>query len=899
MLNIGKLRRGGENYYLNSVGRGVEDYYLGSGEAAGYWLASGAADLGLEGEVKDNHLRNILRGAAPSGGVFAKTHPNRVPGFDLTFLAPKSVALLHELGSKEASKEALKAHEAAVAAALGYLERHASGARRGKGGKRSIESNGFIGAAFRHRTSRSGDPLLHTHVLVANLIRGKDGKWGALDAKHLYRHAKTAGYLYQAHLRAEMTSRLGVDWSPVRKGAADIEGISREAIRAFSKRRAEVEAVLSERGATTGRQREVAALTTRQAKDYRVSPQRLLPDWQQKAQEVGLRQDVLEALLGERRVVDGTEDFAEIAARLAEPTGLTAQASAFSRRDVIQGFCSELPEGATVSEIERMADLFVSSEEIITLSGRLSSQGSDQGIHPAHLERSTVDFRYSTAEMLAVEKEVIERAIRPRAAAAGVVAPGAVSAAVQRRPGLFPDQRAMVERLTTSGLGVEVVVGKAGAGKTFALDAAREAWQLSGYQVWGCSLSARAAQELQLGSGIQSFTISRLLGDFAHPNHGGLHEKSVVVVDEAGMVGTRMLDRLLGHVERVGAKLVLVGDDRQLPEIDAGGAFAAIKNRLPVLELSEVKRQPDGWERHALDLLREGRSEEALAHYRKHGRVHVASSAEETRHQLVTDWWATQGDIRSGVMIAARRSDVSDLNRRAREMLREAGRLGDQELEVAGVFFSVGDSVMTLKNSRRLGVVNGTRAFVEAVDTEELSLSLRLESGSHVVVPRSYLEDGHLTHAYAITGHKAQGMTTDKAFVLGDETLYREWGYVAMSRGKQRNSLYVVASTDLDRQELGGEVDSVSDPTAELTRALGRSHAQELALDVYEKERIRTLPHDQNSSAERPKAKESSLQEDVDRQQHPQGRHEWGGRSSQKNEAPDREGELLERTREL
>ena len=269
MLNIGKLRRGGENYYLNSVARGVEDYYLGSGEAPGYWLASGARELGLSGEVGDDQLRNVLRGKGPDfADLLGKVNKaERVPGFDLTFLAPKSVALLHELGRGETRAEVGAAHEGAVAAALAYLEEHASGARRGKGGRRSIGSKGFIAAAFRHRTSRAGDPLLHTHVLVANLIQGVDGKWGAVDAKHLYRHAKTAGYLYQAHLRSELTRRLGVEWDQVRKGAADVEGISKESIKAFSKRRAEVKAHLEGASAPTGRRREVAAMRTRTAKD--------------------------------------------------------------------------------------------------------------------------------------------------------------------------------------------------------------------------------------------------------------------------------------------------------------------------------------------------------------------------------------------------------------------------------------------------------------------------------------------------------------------------------------------------------------------------------------------------------------------------------------------------------
>ena len=844
MLNIGKLRRGGENYYLNSVARGVEDYYLGSGEAPGYWLARGADDLGLAGEVGDEVLRRVLRGTHPgSAHSLVKAHHDRVPGFDLTFLAPKSLALLHELGSKEASNKAMSAHDAAVAAALDYLERHASGARRGKGGRRSIGSKGFIAAGFRHRTSRAGDPLLHTHVLVANLIKGEDGKWGALDAKHLYRHAKTAGYLYQAHLRAELTRRLGVQWTAVRKGAADIDGIPREAIEAFSKRRREVQAVLSERSATR-RQREVAALTTRQAKDYSVSPQRLLPEWRDKAAALGLTAETLEAVSQRVREIElKPETVSEIAVRLADAEGLTAQASSFSRREVLQGFCAELAAGASVQEIEALADQFLASSKVISLSERAEGAAAPESerVLEGRIASSTGERSYSTTGMLDVERDVIERALERRFDGVGMAPQAAVRSALERRPSLFGDQQAMVTRLTTSGAGVEVVVGKAGAGKTFALDAAREAWEASGHRVIGCSLSARAAQELQAGSGIRSFTIASLLQDMDRPEAAGLGRDTVVVVDEAGMVGTRTLERLLGHAEQASAKVVLVGDDRQLPEIEAGGAFRGIKNRLPPIELAEVRRQPFGWEREALDLLREGRAEEAIRAYTERGRVFVAASAEETRRNLVADWWRTQGDEEPGVMIAARRSDVADLNARARELLVADGRLGIEELEVAGERFAVGDRVMTLKNTRNLGVFNGTRGVVAAIDTEALSVTLRLDEGQLVTLPSGYLESGHLTHAYAITGHKAQGMTTQNAFVLGDETLYREWGYVAMSRGNDTNSLYVVTGSDPEREQSGGQIAPVADPMAELTRALGRSRAKDLAIDVYEETEVRNL----------------------------------------------------------
>lgn len=849
ILNVGKLRKGGELYYLNSVARGAEDYYTGSGEAPGYWLASGAKDLKLQGEVGEDQLRALLNGHHPDTGERLMngkpTKRERVPGFDLTFRAPKSVALLHALGGKEASNEVVSAHDAAVTAALAYLEREASNARRGRGGKTRIGSKGFIGAAFRHRTSRAGDPLLHTHVLVANLVKGEDGRWGALDARQLYIQAKTAGYLYQVHLRAELSRRLGVEWGEVRNGSADLEGVSRGVVRAFSKRRAEIEAVVGEGNVGNGKATQVAALTSRKSKDYRVGPNDLVPEWRQRAARLGLDDKALAGLIDRvaYRALTATQRSA-IETTLAGSTGLTAQASSFGRREAIQGFCNQLTSGVKVEDIERMADRFLASEFVVPLSARTegltakdSIRVSDGRVIPAGVE----ERRYSTTDMLAVEQSVIERAIERRLDGCGVVQGATINSALSKRPGLFADQQAMVRRLTTSGQGVEVVVGKAGAGKTYALETAREAWEISGHRVIGCSLSARAAEELQLGSGIQSYTIARLLQDLDHPVLGGLARDSVLVVDEAGMVGTRNMDRLLDHAQRAHAKVVLVGDDHQLPEIEAGGAFRGIKNRLPAIELSEVRRQPFGWEHEALDMIREGRAQEAIDAYMAHDRVVLTKSSEETRHRLIDDWWTTQDDTEPAVMLAARRSDVADLNARARVLMAAGGKLGDTEVQFHGQSFAVGDRIMTLKNTRHLGVKNGTRGTVEAVDAQRRVVTIRRDDGTAITLPRSYLEAGHLTHAYAITGHKSQGMTTDKAYVLGDQTLYREWTYVAMSRGRNDNRLYVVGGIDPEREELGGEVTGVTDPLKELVAAVGRSRAKDLALDSYELEEIRNL----------------------------------------------------------
>jgi ATP-dependent exoDNAse (exonuclease V) alpha subunit len=235
-----------------------------------------------------------------------------------------------------------------------------------------------------------------------------------------------------------------------------------------------------------------------------------------------------------------------------------------------------------------------------------------------------------------------------------------------------------------------------------------------------------------------------------------------------------------------------------------------------------------------LDLIRKGSPKEAIDAYSLHDRVFMAKSGEETRRQLVMDWWESQSRGTGGVMIAARRSDVGDLNTRARELMTAAGRLDALSIEVAGHCFATGDRVMTLKNNRGLGVINGTKGEVTHVDPQRHEVTLRAEDGRSVTLPSDYLEAGHLTHSYAITGHKAQGMTAEEAFVLGDETLYKEWAYVAMSRGRSSNRLYVVAGIDPERDELGGQVEKIADPKEELVRSLGKSRAKHLAIDSLE-----------------------------------------------------------------
>ena len=849
MLNVGKLQKGQEQYYLESVARGAEDYYLGSGEAPGRWIGGGSKELELSGQVQGEELVMVLAGADPRSG--AQLIPDRirprVPGFDLTFRAPKSVSLLFALGEPGVSEEVRDGHDAAVVEALGYLEREAAlGRRRTDDGIVHVQTSGFVAAAFRHRTSRAGDPALHTHALVANLVRAGDGRWGAFDAAVVFAHAKTAGYLYQAHLRYELTRRLGVEWTDVHNGTAEVVGIQPSVLRAFSRRRQEIEERMAERGESSAAAAQVAALDTRAAKDYGVEPEALFPGWRERARQLGLGARELAATL--RRTVwrqPTAREVAEMGRELSSPTGLCAESSSFSRRDAVRGWSEQLRLGAPVTEVERFTDWYLSEPGLAVplAEGRIAPRTGDviRRKDGRAVPVKTDPKRFSTPEMLATEEALVRSAESRLGARVGVATEGALGKVLAERTWLSPEQVDMITTITRTPAGVVLVQGHAGTGKTYALDAARVAWQSSGLRVVGTSLSAEAARGLQAGAGIQSYTVDRLLLDLDDPEHGGFARGTVLVVDEAGMVGTRKMRRLLEHAERGHAKVVLVGDDKQLPEIDAGGAFRGLQRRLGAAELVENRRQEQAWEREALTWLREGEASRAVSAYQSKERVVTGDSVDEVRRQLVEDWWQAKKAGEPALMIAARRADVADLNSRARALMDAAGELGEGSITLRRGTFSPGDRVMTLKNSRGLGVTNGTRGNVETVDPERRTLTFRTDDGRSIALPQSYLEAGHVTHAYAITGHKAQGKTTTRAFVLGDDTAYREWGYVALSRGTKENRLYVVSSPD-EADELGHEAETARpDVVHAFTQAVSRSRAKEMALDVAEPTREQVL----------------------------------------------------------
>ena len=595
---------------------------------------------------------------------------------------------------------------------------------------------------------------------------------------------------------------LACDGGTSRTAVADLDGIDWRIRMEFSQRRAQILDVLAERRTWTASAARVATLDTRTTKELHLATATLRAEWRARVDALGHRPaDVIDAALRPHREPEHSSQ--QTPAVLGRQ--LTEHASHFDRRDVLRALAEHARQGSSIDEIEDAAERFLADARVVALAP------------------SRYGTRYSTTELLAIEQRLVDHARTRRGEGTGVVAD--VSTLLAAYPTLSHEQAEMVRRLTTDGDGIAVVVGAAGTGKTFALDAARLAWEHDGHTVIGCALAARAAAELQAGAGIRSTTIAGLLGELDQPGTM-LPQRTVVVVDEAAMVGTRTLRRLAEHTRRADAKLVFVGDHHQLPEIEAGGAFRALARRLGPITLTENRRQQDPVERAALAQLRDGNAHDALERLRAHGRIISSPTAEETRDRMVHDWHDARRRGEDVIMLALRRTDVADLNERARNLLQIEGIIGEDRLEAAGRAFAVGEAVIALRNDRGIGLLNGQRATIVEINSD--ARTIRVDAGDDSCsVPAAYLDAGWIDHAYAMTAHKAQGLTCDQSLLLGDERLYREAGYTALTRGRLQNRLYAVT--------LGGGVAVSSSRTVDrvVAHALTHSRQQLAALDAH------------------------------------------------------------------
>lgn len=521
-------------------------------------------------------------------------------------------------------------------------------------------------------------------------------------------------------------------------------------------------------------------------------------------------------MAGEGLEAERLEDHRRIAREngdkiIADPRialdAITHQQATFTRQDLAK-FIHRHSDGK--EQFDRAMSAVQTSPEMVALGQ--DGRGQD---------------RFTSRDMLAVEDRLHRAsqmmAERQAHEVSQLEQRRALARAGERGLVLSGEQKAAFEHVT-DGRDLGVIVGYAGTGKSALLGVAREAWEDAGYRVQGLALSGIAAENLEGGSGIASRTIASLEHQWKQDREL-LDARDVLVIDEAGMIGSRQMERLLSAAEKAGAKVVLVGDPEQLQAIEAGAAFRSIAERHSHVEITQVRRQHQDWQRDATRQLATGRTGEALEAYNARGMVHAAETRDQAREDLVKRWdrerVAEPGNSR--IILTHTNDEVRDLNLTARERLRQAGALGEDVTVKAARgerAFAAGDRLMFLKNDRGLGVKNGMLGEIEQVSPTQMTV--RLDAGRSVAFD---LKDyAQVDHGYAATIHKSQGVTVDRAHVLATPGLDSHGAYVALSR--HRDSVQIHYGRD-EFEDLG-----------KLTRVLSRERAKDMASDFAQRRDI-------------------------------------------------------------
>jgi len=490
-------------------------------------------------------------------------------------------------------------------------------------------------------------------------------------------------------------------------------------------------------------------------------------------------------------------------------TLITGEKSVFDRHDVARALHRYIGD----------ADAFQAAFATVMASPALVELRAEQ-----RDERGRVieQARYSTREMVGIERDMAVSADRMADGRGFGVAGRRVEAAIETRPFLADEQRAAIEHVCGPER-ISAVVGLAGAGKSTMLAAAREAWVAQGYRVHGAALAGKAAEGLEESAGIASRTLASWERGWER-GFDRLGPRDVLVIDEAGMVGSKQLSRFITEADRAGAKIVLVGDPEQLQPIGPGAAFRAVAERIGFVDLAEIRRQHEGWQRAASVAFGRHQTEEGLRAYAERDAVRFEATAADARAAIVRDVLADM-EVRpdgSRLVLAHRNADVRDLNEAIRTVRRERGELADERVyrtTEGERAFAPGDRLLFRENNRELGVRNGMLGTVELVEDDRLLVRLDSPSGPGRgrSVSVSMADYAAVDHGYATTIHKAQGATVDRAYVLASGTMDRHLTYVAMTRHRDGVTLYA------DREEFSN--------VAALSARLSRSQAKETTLD--------------------------------------------------------------------
>ena len=766
---------------------------------------------------------------------FSRPSRAAVSGFDLTFSPVKSVSTLWAIAPREIAEVIEQAHDKAVADALRLLEREALFTREGKQGARQVETRGLIATAFTHRDSRAGDPDLHTHVAVANKVQTKDGKWLSIYGRVLYESVVAVSETYNTALERHLVADLGLRFEerpdtsrgrPIR----EVAGVDPTLNAAWSKRRRDIVSRQGELSATFQRdhgrpptQTEAIALAQQANLETRTAKHEPRSFAEQRATWRGDAITVLGSELAIDTMVDAALTspvspgervtqawFTEVTRRVItelesrratwKPTHVRAEA----QRQVRAADCP-------VPHIERVVDDLVNAV-VVHLSIALTPD-LDPIDDPDILRRSdnTRVYRhtghdlYTSPGILAAEARIGDAAAMSggRTVSPETVRMAVVEAAANGTT-LNPGQVELVSQMATSGARLQVGIAAAGTGKTTAMRVLAHTWAADGGDVIGFAPSASAAANLQAETGIRSDTLAKLTHASGEELRASIGPRTLVVIDEAGMADTLSLDAAITHALQRGASVRLIGDDRQLSAVGAGGVLRDIAATHGAVRLDEVMRFSDPAEAAATLQLREGNTA-ALGFYLDTNRIHLGDAttcADDALHAWSTDRAAGLDSI----MIAPTRDLVTTLNERAR-----SARLGDHQppVEVAladGTSASLGDTILTRRNDRRLAtsesdwVKNGDRWTITGISDAGIR-ARHTDTGLHVDLPKSYVAE-HVDLGYATTVHTAQGVTADTmhGIATGDES--RQLLYTMLSRGRHANHLHLAIAPDGDPHQV-------------------------------------------------------------------------------------------------
>jgi conjugative relaxase-like TrwC/TraI family protein len=773
-------------------------YYGSRGETPMAWGGAGAARLGLTGTVTHETYGSVFaEGGARDPVLGTRLVSTKRPGLELVVSAHKTVAVLGVVGRADDMHRILDAETDATLAFLDAWESR-QGGRRGKREVRTPTS-GLIYGRTRHATSRAGDPNPHDHVLVANVVEMLDdiGGWKGLDTAGMRDMVHAATAVGRLHAAWEAT-RLGYGITPDHgpSGKLDhfaITGIPSEVTRLFSKRSEQID---DDAGPNASyRLRSRLARSNRPDKDDDHTPEQLMDRWHIELAGLGLSPghvlDCIHSAAPARPPVERLSDqeLADLVDWVLSPTGPLAGDKRFGRAEVIRHLAPKL-HGRHPDQLDRALSAVLAHPEALPLLGQ-----------PGARNRAWV-----LASTRAAEEAIADCADRLAVSTTAVsVNPDTVTEAIRAKEWdigarLTADQRDLVAAAATSARQVELVLGVAGAGKTTALDALRAAYQESGYRVLGTATSGQAAKTLGAAAHLDSRTTASLLWRLQH-GHETLDSRTVLIIDEAGMVDDPAMLALLTTAEIHGTKTIIVGDYHQLGAVGPGGGLEGLITRHPdaVHTLTTNIRQTDPAERSALEQLRHGDIERAVSFYSEHNRIRPRQDRADALATMVEEWARDVDAGHDTAMFAWRRTDVAALNQLARVNRRAAGLVETTEVEAhGGRRYAVGDQVVALAPDPLRRWVTSQRGTVTTIDPRTRSVSIAFhDTDTPVVLRGEELDSKRLDHAYATTVHRAQGATVDRSHVYADGG-GRELTYVALSRARHETTIHCVAD-DLDQ----------------------------------------------------------------------------------------------------